>query len=108
MQRLAIRLTPPLPPQKKSRAIKNAASPACFLTCSMLMPILAGKEPWQVVVPLHIGTIGCMVDMIDMVIVVSGYLVILDSVCCVQFSLVLVFVSNLTLSCVFVATRFIL
>ena len=49
-----------------------------------------------------------MVDMIGMVIVVSGYLVILDSVCCVQFSLVLGFVSNLTLSCVFVATRFIL
>ncbi len=49
-----------------------------------------------------------MVDMIGMVIVVSGYLVRLDSVCCVQFSLVLVFVSNLTLSCVFVATRFIL
>ena len=50
-----------------------------------------------------------MVDMIGMVIVVSGYLVILDSIICyVQFSLVLAFVSKLTLSCVFVATRFVL
>ena len=45
-----------------------------------------------------------MVDMIGMVIVVSGYLVILDYVCCVQFSLVLVFVSNLTV-CVLCVCR---
>ena len=28
--------------------------------CSMLMPILSEKEPWEVVVPVHIGTV-CMV-----------------------------------------------
>ena len=33
----------------------NAVTPLFFLLCTMLLPILAGKEPWEVVVPMHIG-----------------------------------------------------
>ena len=34
---------------------KNAGAPLFFLACTIALPILAGKEPWEVVLPMHIG-----------------------------------------------------
>jgi len=40
---------------QQSNKLSNAVAPAFFLIMSILLPILAGKESWQVVVPMHIG-----------------------------------------------------